>query len=265
MFNYMSREKNIVVDEEKNSATNFISRWSRLKHKAKHNAEYTAPADSVVVVNKADKQSEDPVKILTDDDMPDIELMTDDSDYTGFLSPGVSEALRKLFHSEVFNICDGLDEYDGDYTQFEKLGSILTADMQHQLEVEAKRKARALLRKEIQTEEMQADTKTFDEVAINDYKDNPSADEVNDDPQNNPSSSLPMITMAEEKLALNNQLSDKSDVPTSKADKVVALPNPAINLWNNVRQRQGKVDSSTQARGIDTGILISETGGDSIE
>ncbi len=50
------------------------------------------------------------------------------------------------------------------------------------------------------------------------------------------------------------------DVPTSKADKVVALPNPAINLWNNVRQRQGKVDSSTQARGIDTDILISETG-----
>jgi hypothetical protein len=212
----MSRAKNIVVDEEKSSATNFVSRWSRLKHKAKQHAEYTVPADSMVAVNKADKQSEDPVKILTDDDMPDIELMTDDSDYTGFLSPGVSEALRKLalqklFHSEVFNVCDGLDEYDGDYTQFEKLGSILTADMQHEIEVEAKRKAEALLHKVTQTEEIQADTKTFDEVAINDYKNNPSADEVNDDPQNNPSASLPIITMVEEELALNNLHSDKSD------------------------------------------------------
>ena len=31
-------------------------------------------------------------------------------------------ALRKLFHGADFNIRDGLDDYDGDYTSFVKLG-----------------------------------------------------------------------------------------------------------------------------------------------
>ena len=89
-------------------------------------------------------------KMLTDADMPDIDTLTADSEFSDFFSPGVSEALRKtalrkLFLSEVFNVRDGLDEYDGDYTQFEKLGEIVTSDMQHQLEMEARRKARQLL------------------------------------------------------------------------------------------------------------------------
>ena len=63
---------------------------------------------------------------LTDADMPDIDSLAEDSDFTGFMSPGVSDelrnlALRKLFHAPVFNIRDGLDEYDEDYTTFEKL------------------------------------------------------------------------------------------------------------------------------------------------
>ena len=82
--------------------------------------------------------------------MPDIEGLTADSDYTDFLSPGVSEALRKLalrklFRSEVFNICDGLDDYDDDYTQFKILGSTVTSDMRHQIELKAQRMAEQLL------------------------------------------------------------------------------------------------------------------------
>ena len=61
------------------------------------------------------------------------------------MSSGVSDklrnlALRKLFHAPIFNIRDGLDEYDGDYTSFEKLGDIVTADMRHQMELEANKK-----------------------------------------------------------------------------------------------------------------------------
>ncbi|MCH7880022.1 MAG: DUF3306 domain-containing protein, partial [Proteobacteria bacterium] len=44
-------------------------------------------------------------------------------------------ALRKLFSAPSFNIRDGLDEYDEDYTYFEKLGDIVTADMKHQIEL----------------------------------------------------------------------------------------------------------------------------------
>jgi hypothetical protein len=98
---------------------------------------------------KALAAREQEAQLPTDEDMPPIESLTPDSDFTGFMSPKVSEslrrmALRKLFLSKDFNICDGLDDYDGDYTSFEKLGSIITADMKHQLEVEAQKKLDAM-------------------------------------------------------------------------------------------------------------------------
>ena len=67
-----------------------------------------------------------------------------DSDYSGFLSQGVSEelrnkALRKLFLSPQFNVVDGLDDYCEDFTSFELLGDVITADMRHELEMEAER------------------------------------------------------------------------------------------------------------------------------
>ena len=154
----MSRSKTIVTDEEESSATDFVSRWSRLKHEAKENA---VPADAVADVSELAEKlevpvSDVPVKVLTDADMPDIKLMTDDSDYTDFLSPGVSEALRKLalrklFHSEVFNICDGLDDYDEDFTQFKLLGDTVTSDMRHQVELKAQRMAEELLQEKEQS------------------------------------------------------------------------------------------------------------------
>jgi len=80
-------------------------------------------------------------KPLTDADMPPIESLHPDSDYSGFLSPQVSEkvrraALRKLFQSPQFNICDGLDDYAGDFRNFLPLGDIVTADMRYHLERE---------------------------------------------------------------------------------------------------------------------------------
>ena len=81
--------------------------------------------------------------------MPPLESLTADSDYSGFLSPRVSEglrraALRRLFHGAEFNVVDGLDEYADDFTRFETLGEIVTADMRHLLEVQARRQAEAL-------------------------------------------------------------------------------------------------------------------------
>ena len=66
---------------------------------------------------------------LTDADMPPIETLTENSDYTGFMSPEVSEqlrklALRKLFQGTVFKQRDGLDDYDDDFTKFEKLTKV---------------------------------------------------------------------------------------------------------------------------------------------
>lgn len=126
-----------------------LSRWSRRKLEAKRQPEadeaLAAEEERVeaAVIEEKPQAVEEPV--LTDEDMPPIESLTEDSDYSVFMSPGVSDklrnlALRKMFHVPAFNIRDGLDEYDEDYTTFEALGDIVTCDMKHQLEMLEKKK-----------------------------------------------------------------------------------------------------------------------------
>ncbi len=40
------------------------------------------------------------------------------------------------------------------------------------------------------------------------------------------------------------------------------VQNPAIDLWNNVRQRDVEVTGQTQVKGVDTGVLINKSGED---
>ena len=66
--------------------------------------------------------------------MPALETLHADSDYSGFFNKGVSpelkrKALQHLFRMPKFNIRDGLNDYDEDYTQFEPLGDTVTSDM----------------------------------------------------------------------------------------------------------------------------------------
>ncbi|MFT5607466.1 MAG: hypothetical protein ACI9PZ_001268, partial [Parvicella sp.] len=97
---------------------------------------------------------------LTDADMPEIESLDEEADFSNFMSKGVSEALRKralkkLFHGASYNLRDGLDEYDDDYTFFEKLDpNTITSDMKHMIEVEAK-KERLLLEEQALQEELE--------------------------------------------------------------------------------------------------------------
>ena len=76
-------------------------------------------------------------------ELPDLEQLDQDSDYSAFLTPGVDaalrkRALRKLFSSPKFNVFDGLDTYRDDFTSFPPLGDVVTADMRHHLERLAK-------------------------------------------------------------------------------------------------------------------------------
>ena len=91
-----------------------------------------------------------PEPAATDADMPPLESLGEDSDYSGFLSPEVSDklrqtALRKLFHGKAFNIVDGLDDYDDDFITALPLGDIVTADMRYQAEMELEKAKAALL------------------------------------------------------------------------------------------------------------------------
>jgi len=168
----------------------FASRWSRRKQEVVNE---TAVEDSPEIVDGEEIIVDEPVdeetlaeqrleklNALTDEDMPDIETLNEDSDFSGFMSTGVSETLRKmalqkLFQGKSYNIRDGLDEYDGDYTSFEKLDpSIITCDMKHIIEVEAE-KARLAKEEQEKEELLKAEEgeiaeleDTFDEVGKED-------------------------------------------------------------------------------------------------
>ena len=142
-----------IADEDSpRPGESFLGRFHRRKTEARL-AESTPPeaiaSDATLAV--VTDAAPEPVSEAepTDADMPPLESLSADSDYTGFLSPKVSEslrraALRKLFHGSVFNVIDELDDYAEDFTTFEALGDIITADMRHQLEVEAKKQAEAV-------------------------------------------------------------------------------------------------------------------------
>ncbi len=151
----------------------FASRWSRRKK------EVTREEEELEDVATLDKKEQIPseedrlekLNALTDEDMPDVETLGEDSDYAGFMSINVSEelrklALQKLFHGKSYNIRDGLDEYDGDYTSFEKLDpSVITADMKHLIEVEAKK---LLAEKEKSEQTQKSEELIADELDEND-------------------------------------------------------------------------------------------------
>jgi hypothetical protein len=119
----------------------FLGRWSRLKAQAREReAHPAAPEDA----QAADATTPAPTDAAPAGDpppveLPDIDQLGEDSDYSAFLTPGVDaelrkRALRKLFHSPKFNVFDGLDTYRDDFTSFPALGSVVTTDMKHQLE-----------------------------------------------------------------------------------------------------------------------------------
>jgi Protein of unknown function (DUF3306) len=81
-----------------------LRRWAARKTLAQQAPDPAAPA-------------EPPARVLTDADMPPVESLGKDSDYSMFFSPGVSEALRnralhKLFRSGLFDeLCPLESEY----------------------------------------------------------------------------------------------------------------------------------------------------------
>jgi len=135
----------------------FLARWSQRKQAARRGE--TLPAQAPLGAESLEAMSEghcaqiadpdpDPVpeQVLTDADMPPLDSLGAFSDYSGFLSRGVSAALRrqalaKLFHSPHLNVTDRLDDFGEDYSRYESLGALITADMRHQLEVAARRLA----------------------------------------------------------------------------------------------------------------------------
>jgi hypothetical protein len=121
----------------------FLARWSRRKSVAgaREQAEHEKPQpdEHSTPETQSGAVTADATEEKTDADMPPIESLDEKSDYSVFMSPKVSEhlrraALRKLFHLPAFNITDGLDDYDEDFRKVQLLGDVITADMRHQME-----------------------------------------------------------------------------------------------------------------------------------
>lgn len=121
----------------------FLGRWSRRKLETRGEPdaqpEFVEPA-AVDVTTPEPRVTEPVPEPPSDADMPPLASLNADSDVSGFLSPRVSDGLRKaalqrLFQQPEFNVMDGLDDYCEDYRNFKPLGEVITADMRHRLEV----------------------------------------------------------------------------------------------------------------------------------
>jgi hypothetical protein len=150
----------------------FLTRWSRRKSvaSAREQAAHEEPQPDAHSI--ADTQSGTVTAAASDEktdaDMPPIESLDEKSDYSVFMSPKVSEhlrraALRKLFHMPAFNITDGLDDYDEDFRKVKLLGDVITADMRHQMERKQEEARRKLA--EAQPDEATAQTEDTDVAA----------------------------------------------------------------------------------------------------
>lgn len=134
----------------------FLRRWSRLKADSAvrpadvADADVPAPAPGgPAPAARGDVPAESEPETLPpgDEDMPPVESLTGDSDFSGFMSPRVSaalrkQALRKLFRSSKFNVISELDDYTEDFRNYPALGDLVTADMKHA--------AKVLLEKQLQ-------------------------------------------------------------------------------------------------------------------
>lgn len=164
-----------------------LAEWSRRKAAARSGAAISTGQDIVEhdagslkndVSTTVEVKESDPA--LSDADMPPLESLDEHSDYSGFLSSGVSEklrkrALRKLFHLDVYNLTDGLDDYAEDYTKFAALGDILTADLRLMRQREADALKEQLLSSE-KSQEQDIEGQDIDTDSINELISQPNED-----------------------------------------------------------------------------------------
>lgn len=91
------------------------------------------PPESAVESIAQDSIAQD-VEPLTDADMPEIASLDGNSNVSAFFSEGVSEKLRQkaltaLFLKPEFNLRDGLEDYDDDYSNLAEMSQSLASEL----------------------------------------------------------------------------------------------------------------------------------------
>ena len=128
------------------SKNGFMQRWSERKIESQTAIERNLEKESLPsdFSAKENLKESEPSNFKSDEDMTPLEQLTEESNYSDFLSPNVSDALRKqalrkLFHMPFLNVVDELDDYAEDYTKFAALGDIIPHEMKRMLEREKKK------------------------------------------------------------------------------------------------------------------------------
>lgn len=111
----------------------FLQRWSRLKTQAEEAS--VAPESPA---NAATKPAE-----LPPSELPSLDSLTPDSDFSAFLRPEVDAetrqaALKKLFMTDHYRTMDMIDVYVDDYSKPELLPADMLAKLDHAVALLAK-------------------------------------------------------------------------------------------------------------------------------
>jgi hypothetical protein len=171
-----------VEPEKAAESEGALRRWSRRKHEARVAAQREPAAldpAKAQVPAPSEKSSE---RIPTDADMPPLETLDESSDYSPFMSPGVSDALRqaalrRLFRSPQMNVLCELEGEFYDTRGLTPLGNIVTYDMRAALEREmekAKSDAKEKIRDDL------TDAKASDGATEASAKPSPPSDDADD-------------------------------------------------------------------------------------
>lgn len=209
-----------VKNNEQESKQGFMKRWSNRKLESQTEIESNVEQERLISALSPEENLKESElsNFKSDEDMIPVEQLTEESNYSDFLSPNVSDALRKqalrkLFHLPFLNVVDDLDDYAEDYTKFAALGDIIPHEMKRMLEREKK--------KELEEQEKEA---LSDGDGLN-------TSELNNDEAENENLENDIATDFEvgnpEDLQLSNMNVDDKEIPAT--DKLINLKDKIDN------------------------------------
>ena len=115
----------------------FLGRWSRRKRAEPEVREEEDVKTAQVLAEERARLAPQPVPAAPVEipaDLPAVETLTPESDYTRFMKPDVpiasrNAAMKKLFTDPHFNVMDGLDIYIDDYTKEDPIPLSMLRDL----------------------------------------------------------------------------------------------------------------------------------------
>ena len=112
------------------SRESFLKRWARRKQEA------TDGVSAETGLIETGQIEPEPIEADVPPQLPPVETLDPDSDYSGFMHSKVdpetrNAALKKLFASPHYQVSDGLDVYVGDYSAPAELPAAMLAGLAH--------------------------------------------------------------------------------------------------------------------------------------